>query len=116
MKQLERIPQMELQIVCGSKLLVRVPVETINQASAYWNCYRDSKGFGSSRSPQALILVDGIARGHISYNGRVWEGLEWKQGTKPLLESQYPDSASVTYRGFDRNGKDCTMTVPGGGK
>jgi len=40
---------------------------------------------GSSRAPLCIIETEnGEGVGRVSYNGRVWNGVEWTVGDKPL--------------------------------
>lgn len=74
-----------LRLSRGSKVLIDIPVDTVNEASAIWSAYRDARGFGASTAPRADLMVDGVKRGHVSYNGRVWEG-EYRPGTLPVYD------------------------------
>ena len=54
------------------KRFMTVPVETLNQASAIWLRFTEDGNYGSSDGYQAHVFVDGIRRGKISYNGKVF--------------------------------------------
>jgi hypothetical protein len=52
----------------------RQTVESVEEAQAKWNAYRDASGKGCSKIGNGLIVLDttGNFVAHISYNGRIW--------------------------------------------
>ncbi len=62
---------MELRFGKGKKFTT-VPVETLNQASAIWLRFIEAGNYGCSDGYQAWIFVDGLRRGKVSYNGKVF--------------------------------------------
>jgi hypothetical protein len=63
-------------------------VATVNEASAWWCQYRDERGLAASTAPRVELVVAGEVRGHVSYNGKVWEGSarDWEPGRRPLFD------------------------------
>jgi|GEM_PF-4140219 len=51
--------------------------KSIADARDLWNEIRESKGFGASRQCGADVLKGGKVVARVSYNGRVWEPVEW---------------------------------------
>ncbi len=67
----------------------RIPFQTLNQASAAYRAFIDKHGIGSSEAGVCVILNHaGAIVGHVSYNGRVWLGEEWKPGDVPVFDPQ----------------------------
>ena len=83
-EELEQMLSRALEIeVCGR----RYPVASLAQASEMVGAARDRAGVGASQMPVPLIY-DGGGRvvAHVSYNGRVWPGAEWRDGDRPLFD------------------------------
>lgn len=63
------------------------PVTSWEQVS---RAYRDTLAaldLGSSQAPRCEILnLRGEVVAHVSYNGRVWPGRTWQDGTKPIYD------------------------------
>ena len=70
----------------------RHPVASFEDASMKWLRALRSTGLGSSKLPSRLLIVDehGTTVAHVSYNGRVWPGVEWSDGAAPLYDSRVP--------------------------
>lgn len=69
--------------VCGR----RYPVASLADASAMVRAAVDRADIGASSFPVPLVY-DGAGRAvaHVSYNGRVWPGAEWRDGDAPLYD------------------------------
>lgn len=80
---------MAMTLVIGARLYPVAP-ETLAAASALYCAKRDASKLPSSRMPPAFIMRDGRTIGHMSYNGRVWEGSprQWSPETKPLYDNR----------------------------
>ena len=62
-------PRFELRIA----RMVKVPCESLAEASAAYCAVRDESGEGSSTFPNGIVIVDGGAqRLVVSYNGKIW--------------------------------------------
>lgn len=75
---------MVLRVTRGRKVSEHL-VATLNDASAWWCTYRDKHGSRSSTMPSVRIVVGGVPRAHVSFNGKVWEGLTYVAGATPLF-------------------------------
>lgn len=72
--------------VTVSKKVAPIPVASYAEASKVVRAYIDGKGLGgnawyrslpfTATSRGAAIHVDGVQVAFVSYNGRVWEGVE----------------------------------------
>lgn len=51
---------------------------------------RDKSGLGASGFAEATILLDGIAVGRISYNGRIWPLVPWTNEVEPIYDNRLP--------------------------
>lgn len=62
------------------------PIATVNEASEWWCRYRDEHNVGVSRSPRVEIVVNGVVRGRVAYNGKVFAGDKWQSGAVPVFD------------------------------
>lgn len=49
---------------------------------------RDELGLGASMFPEAMLLIQDIPVGRISYNGRIWALGDWHPGDEPLYDNR----------------------------
>lgn len=62
-----------------------IEVVDFKQASYVYSLARDKSGQGASKFPNGKLTDNkGNVIAHISYNGKVWQGEQWKSGTEPL--------------------------------
>ncbi len=63
---------------------------SMEEASALYEGLRDTSGLGASRLPEGRIydLSDSKPQwvAHVSYNGRVWQGRRWSEGSVCLFD------------------------------
>jgi hypothetical protein len=64
------------------------------EASAIWAKMREEGGFGMSNMPNVTIidLNTGMQVAYVSYNGRVWPGVQWSPDAKPLYYPGYEEA------------------------
>lgn len=62
-----------LLVICGQ----RIPFETANEASGIVREMAEQSGLGAREIGSRFAVVDraGVEVGHVSYNGRVWQGV-----------------------------------------
>lgn len=61
------------------------PASTVQQVSAAYTATINRLGLGASEAPPCRIVDErGKIVFHVSYNGKVWKGAEWKPGDKPV--------------------------------
>lgn len=63
-------------------------VSTLRDASEAYAKVRDDSGEGASTFPEGVVRAGRLAIGRVSYNGRVWQPGEWKQGDRPLYDNR----------------------------
>ena len=78
--------RMTLRVTTRSGRTAEHPIETVNQASAWMDAYRLKHGTRASTVPKVHIVVGGEVVGHVSLNGKVWPGSEWRPGAIPVFD------------------------------
>jgi hypothetical protein len=71
------------------------------EASAIWAKMREEGGFGMSNMPNVTIidLNTGMQVAYVSYNGRVWPGVQWSPDAKPLYYPGYDEAVERMVQG-----------------
>lgn len=64
----------------------RMAVADIASASAKYCVARELSGEGASTFPEGTIREGTKFVGRISYNGRVWANVDWRNGDKPIYD------------------------------
>lgn len=76
--------------VCG--LAARIgrkayPVRSWEQVSTAYVRAIEHAGLGASQVPSCEIInLLGNVVAHVSYNGKIWPGRQWREDAKPLYE------------------------------
>ena len=85
----------QLRTNCTGKYLlkmagkIRFASNSLADLSAYFCNWRDGLDLGASQMPKGFVLdSDGSVIGHISYNGRVWAGVEYAPNASPLYDNR----------------------------
>ena len=76
------------ETVCGW-----AQVDTLKEASELCRLYISFYELGGGNWNGGLITQNdnGLVVGHVSYNGRVWEGATWTRGAKPIFDLSAAD-------------------------
>lgn len=64
-------------------------VDTIEQASKLYCDIRDKSGYGASSFTPVVIRDNGNPIAYISYNGKVWQGVDFLGTNNALLFNPY---------------------------
>lgn len=64
----------------------RVPVATLAEASRVCLAFTARNHLGGGNWSGGKIREGGKVIAHVSYNGRVWEGDQWKSAATPIYE------------------------------
>lgn len=63
------------------------PVPNLAHASRCYVAMCEAMNLGSTDAPACRILDEsGTVIAHVSFNGRVWPGAEWNEGSAPLYD------------------------------
>ena len=60
------------------------------EASRLYCRRRDASGLGASGFPDGVVLLDDIAVGRLSYNGRIWPLVPWTPEIEPIYDNRQP--------------------------
>ena len=68
----------------------KVTVASLREASEAFCAERDSLNYGASTFPSVNLYEAGEIIGHVSYNGRIWQGERgsWHPSAKPIYDNR----------------------------
>jgi hypothetical protein len=77
---------MQVQLMIRRGIPVCQTVASFEEASRAVRKFIGNKGASQCPRGMGLIADGGKIVAHVSYNGRVWAGREWKSGDTPLYD------------------------------
>ncbi len=77
---------MQVQLMVRRGIPVCQTVATYQEASEAVRKFIGNRGASQCPRGMGLIADGGAIVAHVSFNGRVWAGREWKPGATPLYD------------------------------